>query len=85
MKSLDSQHAKYVSDGEEILKSAREKDGETQRAEIRALRFDLGEGFLELGLVLTSLYFLAKAKLFPTLGAVSAALGLILAASALVV
>src|SRR6478752_6180560 len=35
MKALDTQHAKYVSDGEEILKLAREKDSETQRAEIR--------------------------------------------------
>jgi hypothetical protein len=40
------------------------------------LRFDFGEGLLEIGLVLTSLYFIARSKLFPAVGVISAVLGL---------
>ena len=48
--------------------------------EARALCFDFGEGLLEIGLVLTSLYFISRSKLFPVLGA-SAALGIAIAVS----
>jgi hypothetical protein len=39
------------------------------------LRFDLGEGFLELGLVLCSLYFLARNNFFPVFGVTAAVAG----------
>jgi hypothetical protein len=39
------------------------------------LRFDFGEGLLEIGLVLTSLYFISRSKLFPVIGVISAVLG----------
>ena len=39
----------------DIQKEAQEKDAETHRSEMRALRLHLGEGFIELGLVLSSL------------------------------
>jgi hypothetical protein len=58
-----------------------ERDHETKRAESRALRFDLGEGLLELGLVLCSLYFLARKNFFPIFGIIAAALGTVLGAS----
>ena len=39
------------------------------------LRFDIGEGLLELGLVLCSLYFLARKSFFPIFGVLSAIAG----------
>src|SRR5258708_8210855 len=44
------QSARYAEDTKEIEKEARAKDAETNREEKRAVRLDLGEGFLELGL-----------------------------------
>ena len=85
LKELGAQRTKYEHDAADIQKDAEEKDAETRRSEMRALRLDLGEGFLELGLVLSSLYFLARKKLFPAAGGVSAVLGLALAASSLLV
>ena len=39
------------------------KSDETAEAdEHRALRYDFGEGMLEIGLILTSLYFISKKK-----------------------
>lgn len=66
-------------DTESIQEEAKAKEAESLRAEQRALRFDLGEGLLELGLVLTSLYFLSKKKYFPAFGLTAAGLGLVAA------
>jgi hypothetical protein len=82
---LTSQRDKYAHDASDIQKVAQEKDHETELAEARALQFDLGEGFLELGLVLSSLYFLAHKRLFPAAGMTAAALGILLAAWALTI
>jgi hypothetical protein len=41
-------------------------------------RFDLGEGFLELGLVMSSLYFLSRKRFFVLLGGVGAVAGTII-------
>ena len=51
----------------------------------RALWLDLSEGFLELGLVLSSLFFLAKRKFFPIFGGIAAALGAGLAIYSLII
>lgn len=80
---LQSQREKYLKDGEELQEKAKEKDGETVRDESRALRFDLGEGLLELGLVLSSLYFLGRQKFFPVIGTVAAVGGSLTALSVL--
>lgn len=64
-----------------IKKDAEDKEAESLRSESRALRFDLGEGLLELGLVLCSLYFLSRKKSFPVFGLVAAALGTLLGVS----
>ncbi|MEP6884123.1 MAG: DUF4337 family protein [Gammaproteobacteria bacterium] len=74
-KKLEAARAKYVSDAEEIQKEAKAKDKESDHEEARALRFDIGEGLLELGLVLCSLYFLARKSFFPIFGVVSAIAG----------
>jgi hypothetical protein len=72
---LESARAKYASDAEKIQEDARAKDKETGIEERRALRFDIGEGLLELGLVLCSLYFLARKMFFPVFGVLSAITG----------
>ena len=68
-------------DADAIRKDAEQKEAESLRAESRALRFDLGEGLLELGLVLCSLYFLSRKKSFPAFGLIAALLGMVLGAS----
>jgi len=82
-KRLEAMATKYKDEAEEIQKQAREFDAATDRAEHKALRFDLGEGFLELGLVLSSLYFLGRQVFFPLVGGVSAAIGIVVALSAM--
>ena len=72
--------ARYASQAEDIQKDAQHKDDESKHAEARAARFDLGEGFLELGLVMTSLYFLASRRFFVVLGAIAAAAGSVVGA-----
>jgi Domain of unknown function (DUF4337) len=72
---LDAARAKYASDGEKLQDDARSKDKETETEERRALFFDIGEGLLELGLVLCSLYFLARKNFFPVLGILSSVAG----------
>lgn len=72
---LESARDHYDEDAKKIQKDAEAKEEETARDEGRALRFDIGEGFLELGLVLCSLYFLARKGFFPVFGLVAALAG----------
>jgi hypothetical protein len=72
---LEAARAKYAADAEKIQEDARAKDKETAVEERRALRFDIGEGLLELGLVLCSLYFLARKMFFPVFGVLSSVAG----------
>jgi hypothetical protein len=72
---LEAARTKYAQDAEKIQEDARAKDKETAIEERRALRFDLGEGLLELGLVLCSLYFLARNLFFPIFGVLSSIAG----------
>jgi hypothetical protein len=74
--SLNKEKERYAHDTEEIKKEADAKDNESDHEEARAAWFDLGEGFLELGLVLSSLYFLSKARFFPAIGGLGALIGL---------
>jgi hypothetical protein len=69
------QSAHYAEETKEIEKDARTSHAETVREEGRAVRLDIGEGFLELGLVLSSLYFLSKRKFFPVIGITAAVIG----------
>jgi hypothetical protein len=75
VQKLEAARAKYAADAEKIKDDATAKDEETKVEEHRALRFDIGEGFLELGLVLCSLYFLARKNFFPILGLLASAAG----------
>ena len=78
---MDAGRAHEAQEADEIKKDAEEKEAASVRAESRALRFDLGEGLLELGLVLCSLYFLSRKKSFPVFGLAAAVLGVILGGS----
>jgi len=64
---------------------ARHSDESTEADERRALRYDLGEGLLEIGLVLSSLFFIARKPMFPLMGVISGAAGIAVAATGLVV
>jgi hypothetical protein len=75
VQKLNAARDKYAADAEKIQEDAKRKDDETAVEERRALRFDIGEGLLELGLVLCSLYFLARNGFFPIFGALAAAAG----------
>jgi hypothetical protein len=72
------QSAHYSEETKDIEKEAHTKHDETAREEARAVRLDIGEGFLELGLVLSSLYFLSKRKFFPVIGITAAVIGTVL-------
>jgi Domain of unknown function (DUF4337) len=72
------QSTRYADETKDIEKEAHLKHEETTRQEGRAVRLDIGEGFLELGLVLSSLYFLSKRKFFPMLGITAAVIGTVL-------
>ena len=54
-----------------------------QRIQVCATLFHIGEGMLEIGVVLSSLYFIAKRKIFPLTGAIIGALGCLAAATGL--
>lgn len=74
---------KYAHDSDVAQDAAKDQDKEAAQVEGRALRYDFGEGLLEIGLVLTSLYFISRSKLFPAVGATSAILGIGIAVSGL--
>lgn len=70
--------SRYGQEAEGIQQDARARESQSAHAEARALRFDLGEGFLELGLVMSSLYFLSRRRLFVILGASAALIGTVI-------
>lgn len=73
------QKAKYEKEGKEIMEEARHADEAADASEKRALRFDFGEGLLEIALVVTSLYFISHKKMFPVIGVVAGIAGAVLA------
>ncbi len=72
---------KYLAEAAKAQEDAKAREAESRREEDRGLRLDLGEGLLELGLVLTSLYFLARKRLFPVIGIAAAVVGTVVAAT----
>lgn len=69
----------YESDKEDISKEAKELEEERDLAGRKADRFDGGEAFLEIGLVICSITLLTKRKLFWFGGMLIGALGIALA------
>src|ERR1700679_2867926 len=76
-----SEKNRYTKESDAAQEDAKKMDEKAEHVEEQALRFDFGEGLLEIGMVLSSLYFIARSKLFPVLGVASASLGLVLAIS----
>jgi Domain of unknown function (DUF4337) len=69
----------YQSDKEDISKEAKDLEAERDLAGRRADRFDGGEAFLEIGLVICSITLLTKRKLFWLGGMLVSAAGIVLA------
>jgi hypothetical protein len=78
-----AQRKKYEDQGNEIRDSAERSEKAAEADEHRALRYDIGEGLVEIGLVLTSLYFISKRRMFPALGILAAIAGIAVAATGL--
>jgi hypothetical protein len=72
----EKEKMRYTRESNEAQEDARKTDEKAAHVEDQALRFDFGEGLIEIGLVLTSLYFIARSKLFPVVGVISALLGI---------
>lgn len=79
------QKKKYSDQRDAQQERAKKSDEMAEADEHRALRYDLGEGLLEIGLVLTSLYFISRKKMFPVMGVLSGAAGLAIALIGLIV
>ena len=77
----ESQEKKYEDESKEVKAEATQKEEETRHTEDRALRYDLGEGMLEIGVVMASLYFISRKKLFPVVSLVFGVLGIVSAIS----
>jgi hypothetical protein len=75
LKNYESQEKRYEEQSKEIQEKARGADEFAEADEHRALRYDIGEGLLEIGLVLSSLYFIARKKMFPVLGVIAGVAG----------
>lgn len=76
-----AQAERYTKEQDEIEKEAKEDENESAKAERKADRFDLGEVFLEIALVITSLALLTKNRLWWLLGIVGGVCGLGIALS----
>jgi len=74
-----SEKARYERDSKNVLDEARKKVSEGDAVEGRALRYDFGEGLLEIALVLTSLYFISRKTLFPIIGVIAGVAGVVIA------
>ena len=70
-----NQKKKYDQQGKESQEKATNSGEMAEADEHRALRYDVGEGLLEIGLVLTSLYFISKKMMFPVLGVLAGVAG----------
>jgi Domain of unknown function (DUF4337) len=81
LERYEKEKKRYTKESNEAQDDARMMDEKAAHIEIQALRYDFGEGLLEIGLVLTSLYFIARSKLFPVIGLISAVIGIGMAVS----
>jgi hypothetical protein len=77
-KKLAAARERYADEAGALMKEATAREKETEIEEHRALYFDIGEGLLELGLVLCSLYFLARKAFFPLFGILSSVAGTVM-------
>ncbi len=78
---FEEERKKYEAQKDEQQEKAKASDEAAEGDEHRALRYDLGEGLLEIGLVLSSLYFIARKKMFPVMGVLAGVIGTAIAIS----
>lgn len=78
-----AQKAKYDAQSKSIQEEAQKAEESAEADEHRALRYDLGEGLLEIALVLSSLYFISRKKMFPALGLTAGLAGAVVALTGL--
>ena len=76
---------RYKDEQKELDAKARELEKEAELARRKADRFDLGEVFLEIALVITSITLLSGRRIFWHLGLLLATAGIVLSASAWIV
>jgi hypothetical protein len=72
LKAYEDHQAKWADDLKDEEEKARKLEETVERDEGRANRFDLGEALLEIGLVITSVTLLTKARVYWYLGLVFA-------------
>ncbi len=80
-----AQKRKYEEQGKETQGEAQRAEELARSDERRALRYDFGEGLLEIGLVLSSLYFISHRKMFPVMGVTAGLVGTAIAVTGLMV
>jgi hypothetical protein len=85
LQQIAKEKQKYTDQAKDLQEKAKGKTEESEEAERRALRYDIGEGLLEIGLVLSSLYFIARKMLFPVAGLIAGAAGILIAITGLMV
>jgi len=78
IQKLNAARDKEIKDAASLQDEAHDQERQSDLEEERALRYDIGEGLLELGLVLCSLYFLARNTFFPIAGIVVSLAGIAL-------
>jgi len=74
---------KYDEESKDIEKEARGHDAASDAAEHRGLRYDIGEGLLEIALVLSSIYFISRKTMFPWIGLIAGIAGIAIALTGL--
>jgi hypothetical protein len=82
-KAYADHQAKWTDDLKDEQEKAEALEGKVEKAEARADRFDLAEALLEIGLVITSVTLLTRARAYWYLGIVFSLAGIASAASVL--
>ena len=78
-----AQMKKYGAQSADIQQEAQKDDAASGADETRGLRYDLGEGLLEIALVLSSLYFISRKAMFPVMGVIAGIAGAAIAITGL--
>jgi sulfur carrier protein ThiS len=80
--SIAAEAERYRKESDEIQDKARELQNEARHENRLANRFDLGEGFLQVALVITSITLLTRRRHYWAIGGVIALAGMVVAISA---
>ena len=71
---------KYNTQANKAQEEAHEIEADSRRVEEKAKKFDIGEGLLEIAVVMMSMFFISKKALFPVVGGIAAAIGVVMGA-----